>query len=42
LAEAGATVSNFMGDDGAVAGRALLAAAPGVANALAAVTAIAL
>jgi myo-inositol-1(or 4)-monophosphatase len=42
LAEAGATVSNFMGDDGAVAGRALLAAAPGIATALSAATAIGL
>jgi myo-inositol-1(or 4)-monophosphatase len=40
LAEAGATVSNFMGEDGAVAGRALLAAAPGIATALSAATAI--
>ena len=40
LAEAGATVSNFMADDGAVDGRALLAAAPGIAHALSTVTAI--
>jgi myo-inositol-1(or 4)-monophosphatase len=40
LAEAGATVSDFMGDDGAVAGRSLLAAAPGIAHALSAVTSI--
>jgi myo-inositol-1(or 4)-monophosphatase len=40
LTEAGATVSNFMAADGAVAGRALLAAAPGIAHTLSAVTTI--
>ncbi|MBV9252192.1 MAG: inositol monophosphatase, partial [Acetobacteraceae bacterium] len=40
LNEAGATVSDFMAEDGAVAGRALLAAAPGIAHALSAVTSI--
>jgi myo-inositol-1(or 4)-monophosphatase len=42
LTEAGATVSDFMADDGAVAGRAILAAAPGIAHELSALTGIAL
>lgn len=40
LAEAGAKVSNFMAGDGATAGNAILAAAPGVAQALSAATSI--
>jgi myo-inositol-1(or 4)-monophosphatase len=42
LAEAGATVSPFMSGDGATAGDAILAAAPGIAAALSAATSIAL
>ena len=42
LAEAGAKVSNFLADDGAVAGREILAAAPGIASAISAVTTIGL
>ena len=38
LAEAGATVSDFMADDGAARGNAIVACAPGIADALAAVT----
>ena len=38
LAEAGATVSDFMADDGAARGNAIVASAPGIADALAAVT----
>ena len=41
LAEAGATVSHFMAGDGAMAGNAILAAAPGIAAALSAATSIA-
>jgi myo-inositol-1(or 4)-monophosphatase len=40
LAEAGATVSNFLAHDGASAGRALLAAAPGIAQVLSGITMI--
>jgi myo-inositol-1(or 4)-monophosphatase len=40
LAEAGATISKFMADDGAIAGRVLLAAAPGIAQVLFTVTGI--
>jgi len=40
LAEAGATVSDFLADDGAVAGRAMLATAPGIAGPVSAVTMI--
>jgi myo-inositol-1(or 4)-monophosphatase len=40
LAEAGATVSDFLGEDGAVAGRAILATAPGIAGPVSAVTVI--
>jgi myo-inositol-1(or 4)-monophosphatase len=42
LAEAGASISNFLGDDGASAGREILAAAPGIAEAVSAVTMIGL
>ncbi len=42
LAEAGATVSNFLSDDGAVAGREILAAAPGIAEAVSTATMIGL
>lgn len=42
LAEAGASISNFLGDDGAGAGREILAAAPGIAEAVSAVTMIGL
>ena len=42
LAEARATVSNFMAGNGATAGNAILAAAPGIAGALSAATSIAL
>jgi myo-inositol-1(or 4)-monophosphatase len=42
LAEAGATVSDFMGGEGASTGNAILAAAPGIAAALSDVVAIAL
>ncbi|HET7881923.1 MAG TPA: inositol monophosphatase family protein [Acetobacteraceae bacterium] len=42
LTEAGATVSPFMSGNGAVAGNAILAAAPGIAVALSAATGIAL
>jgi myo-inositol-1(or 4)-monophosphatase len=42
LTEAGATVSDFMADGGAAKGNAILAAAPGIAHALSAVTAVAL
>src|SRR5579872_3300837 len=38
LAEAGAKVSDFMANDGAVHGNAILASAPAIADALAAVT----
>jgi len=40
LHEAGATVSDFMAGDGATAGNAILAAAPGIAAALSSVTSI--
>ena len=40
LAEAGARVSNFLAGDGATAGNAILAAAPGIAQALSAATSI--
>jgi myo-inositol-1(or 4)-monophosphatase len=40
LAEAGAAVSNFMAGDGATAGNAILAAAPGIAQALSEATSI--
>ncbi|MEJ0016785.1 MAG: inositol monophosphatase family protein [Acetobacteraceae bacterium] len=42
LAEAGAAVSDFMGDGGAATGGPILAAAPGIAKAIAAATSIAL
>ena len=42
LAEGGATVSNFLANDGAAAGRPLLAAAPGIATALSEVAQIGL
>jgi myo-inositol-1(or 4)-monophosphatase len=42
LAEAGARVSPFMADDGATNGNAILACAPGIADALSAATSIAL
>jgi myo-inositol-1(or 4)-monophosphatase len=42
LTEAGATVSDFMAGDGPAMGNAILAAAPGIAQALSAVTAVAL
>jgi myo-inositol-1(or 4)-monophosphatase len=42
LSEAGARVSPFMSGDGAIAGNAILACAPGIADALSAATTIAL
>jgi myo-inositol-1(or 4)-monophosphatase len=42
LSEAGATVSDFMAGEGASKGNAILAAAPGIAAALATTAAIAL